>query len=191
MAKEVEAMRLREGAEGFRKGFNQLRQAAPCRMTQGGLEFCKSHFDGVEIRAVGGQIQDVATRSGNSLLNAFDLVAGQVVTDDDIADSQFGAKDLLDVCEKGIPIHGSIQKHGSTDTIASQGGNEGSRLPMTMRNLGKTAFPSKAAAIKTAHFGVEPCLINKDQATDIPVLAALLPGLPRRDNVGSILLGGA
>jgi hypothetical protein len=160
-------------------------------VAKGGFEFGKSHLDGVEIRAVRGQIQDAGSHGGDRLLNTCDFMAGQVIADHDIAACELGAEDLLDIGQESAPIHRAVQKQRSADAVAAQSGNKSCCLPMTVRDLGKTPLTAKAAAIKPAHLGVEPGLIKEDEAPDVPVLAALLPGLPRGRNVGPILLGGA
>jgi len=54
-------------------------------LTQQGLELGEGHFNGVEVRAVCGEIKKLGPAGGNGLLYAADLVGAEVVANNQIA----------------------------------------------------------------------------------------------------------
>src|SRR3954451_23946785 len=88
------------------------------------LEFGEGLLDGIEIGAVGWQVEQPGLPAFDGLLNAGDLVAGQIVHDDNVARAQGWGEDLLDVGAEGGAVHGVIQHVGRGDAGGPQAGYE-------------------------------------------------------------------
>ena len=70
-----------------------LEKLVPCSrggLTQQGLELGEGHFNGVEVRAVCGEVKKLGSVSGNGRLHTAYLVGGEVVADNQVAWPQFG-----------------------------------------------------------------------------------------------------
>lgn len=62
---------------------------------------------------------------------------------------------------------------------------------MAVRYGGDTALADWRPPVKPGHLGIEPGLVDEDQAARIPMRLLLSPGEAGGLNVGPILLGGA
>jgi hypothetical protein len=60
---------------------------------------------------------------------------------------------------------------------------------MTVRDCGAAALTAFGAAVKPRHFGGGAGLVDKDQLLGIKLRREFAPNLPRRRNIGPILLG--
>jgi hypothetical protein len=59
------------------------------------LELGKGHFDGVEVRAIGGQVAHARAFGGDQPGDGGSLVDAKIVEDDDIAGLEFGQRTCL------------------------------------------------------------------------------------------------
>ena len=64
------------------------------------------------------------------------LVAAEVVEDDDVAFGEGRPENLLDLEGEELAVDRAVDDPGCVDAIASQGGDEGERLPMAVRHAG-------------------------------------------------------
>ena len=96
-----------------------------------GLEFGEGLLDRIEIGRVRRQIEQVGVCRHYGLANAGDLVAGQVVHDDDIAGLEAGGEDLLGIGLESGAVHRSVQHHGGAQAAQAQASDEGGGLPMS------------------------------------------------------------
>lgn len=101
-----------------------------------GLEFGKGLLDGVEVRAVGREIAHARTCCFDRGLNAGAFVRAEIVHDDDVAGSQVGHKDTIDIGLEAAAIDRTIQHHGRHNTGQSQPGDECRCFPVSMRHGG-------------------------------------------------------
>ena len=160
-------------------------------LSEDGLEFGEGHFDGIEIRAVSREIKKLGSPCFNGVPDPGHLMGGEIVTDHHVALLEFGSEHLLHILYEGVPIHGSIQEHRCCNTIVTQRCNECGTLPMTMRDASPATLSTGRTPIQSAHLGIEPRLIQKDQASYIPVDLSALPPRPGFLNVRSLLFGSA
>lgn len=152
------------------------------------LELGEDLLDGIEIGTVGRQIEEMRTLRFYGLANAFDLVGGQVVHDDDIARLENGRQELLGPGLECLAIHWTVKRHGGCDAIMAQGGQKGCGAPVAMRGLGQEPLADRAAATAAHHVGGEAGLVDEVEPRDIKSRLFLLPGFPRRFDVWPVLL---
>jgi len=160
-------------------------------LTQVGLKFGEGHFNGVEIGAVGRKVKQGGPGGLDGELDAFDLVGGEVVADDQVAREQFRAQHFVQVSQEGRAIHGAIEQPRGGEAIVAQRGDEGGTLPVPMRHGGQAALAALASPVKAGHLGIKPGLVQEDQPANIPGRLLLAPNLAGRLKLRPILLGGA
>lgn len=127
-----------------------------------GLELGEHHLDGVEIRAVGRQEQEMGSGLADGLAGIGSLMASQIIEDDDVTRRQGGDEDLLDPGSEGGAIDRAVQHEGRHDPVVAQPGQEGERLPMAVWHLGKIGLTARAPAARAGHVGFYPRLIDED-----------------------------
>jgi hypothetical protein len=150
-----------------------------------------SHFDGVQIGAVGWQVEDVRPPLGNGLADACNLVGREVVKHHDIAAFQGGREDMADIGTKGGSIHRAIEHPARCHAGQAQTCNERRRLPMAKWRAVAAAFAHRSPAIEPGHLRVDTCLIQKNQALRSNERLRRPPQLAPCRDVGPILFAGA
>ena len=84
MTEEAGAVVGTERTESRNQWRLEIIEGAGRRLTQRGLEFGKSQFDGIEIGAGWRQIPDAGSPGRNQLGNVLDFVGGEVIEDDGV-----------------------------------------------------------------------------------------------------------
>jgi len=94
------------------------------------LELGEELLDRVEVGAVGRQEEEMGADRPDGAAGGLSLVACEVVEDDDVAFGEGRPENLLDVEGEELAVDRAVDDPGCVDAIASQGGDEGERLPM-------------------------------------------------------------
>ena len=118
------------------------------------------------------------------------LVTAEIVEDDDVARAQRGNEHSVDVDQESLAIDRSVDDERRIDTIVSQGGEEGQRLPMTVWDVGTKAPAAWSPAPQRGHVGLDPRLVDEQQAFAIDAGLVGPPPRPLTGDVGTSLLGG-
>ena len=141
-------------ALGWREARDTLAQQRPegldrptARGAHEGFEFGETQFDRIEIRTVRGQIPQRRAGGGDQLLDAVDVMRGEVVGDDDVAWCERRDEDLLDVGEKTVAVHGAIDDARRGQPRDAQARDKRARLPARQRRMIADAIAARAAAI--------------------------------------------
>lgn len=116
------------------------------------------------------------------------LVAVEIIHDDDVARSQGGHENLFDIGLKAQAVDRAIKNTGCSQTVGTKGRNEGERLPVAMRQFGGKALTLPAPAPEPGHVGLDPGLIDADEARDVDARQILLPPVPSARDVRPQLL---
>ena len=98
------------------------------------LSLAKTCSHGIEIGAVGRQVERGCADRLNGLVYAGDLVGGEVVHDDDVARGQGRDQGLLDPGKEACAVDRAIENAGRGDPVVTPGGNERGCLPVAMGN---------------------------------------------------------
>ena len=155
------------------------------------LELGEGHLNGVQIRAIGRQIEDLRAPLGDGFADPCNLMRREIVEHHDIAALQGGREYMADICTKGDAIHRAVEHPWRCQAGQAQACNEGHCLPMAERRAVVAAFAHWCPAIEPGHLRVDACLIQKDQALRIDERLRGPPQLAPCRYVGSILLAGA
>jgi hypothetical protein len=154
------------------------------------LELGEDLFDRIEIGAVGWQEQEARASGSDGGPDGGLLVAGEVVHDDDIVSGKRRAQLLLDPLGEACAIDRLIEDERSVDPVATQGGDEGHRLPVAVRDLGMKTLAFWCPATQRSHVGLGPGLVDKNEARWIRPTLIPLPLLAPSCDPGPELFGG-
>jgi len=97
------------------------------------------------------QIEDFGARGLYGLADAIDLVARQIIHDDNVAVPQGWAEDLLDIGGEALTIDRPFDHQGSGQAVHAQGGDEGGDLPMAVGHIIDQPLATPAATIAARH----------------------------------------
>ena len=145
---------------------------------------------GLKSGEYGGRKTRLAPLASMAARAAITLWAGKVVHDDDVARAERWGQARLHPGHKNDAIHGLIDDHGRVDAVAAQCGDEGSRLPMSMRHGGDEPLAPARATAAPRHLGGSASLVNKHQPARVEHRLAVLPVDAGGGYVLAFLLGG-
>ena len=152
------------------------------------LELGEDLLDGVEVWRVFGQEEELCAGLTNELAHSQALMTTQVVHHDDVAGSQGGDQNILDIGSKGLAIDGAIEKPRRVDPIMAQSGQKGRRCPVTVWHLGDQPDAARAPAPQWRHVGLGPGFIDENQTCRINSILVLDPLRPPPRHVATIAL---
>ena len=179
-----------EGLEGVANSGPQASDRAGRDSPQAGFEFGKDLLNGIEVGAVGGQIEHARPDSLNRLPDAGDFMTGQIVHDDAVARLQGGRQNLFDIGHKARAIDRPIQDRRSGEVVGAQDGNEGGRFPVSVGDFSDEARPAPTPAIAAGQIRPHGRLIQEDQVVPIEGGRLGVPALAGRSDIRPILFCG-
>jgi hypothetical protein len=106
------------------------------------------------------------------------FVSGQVVEDDDVAGLQCRGELCLDVKVEHLAVHRTVDDPGGAQAIATQGGDERLRSPMTERRPRRQPLVAPSPAAPPRHFRGRRRFIDEDEAMRLLAHARLSAGAP-------------
>jgi hypothetical protein len=190
MSEEVAALGWAVELENVGAGVPEPVACPLARFSQQRLELGKGLFDGIEVGAVGRQVEHLSLAVFDRFPDAGDLVAGPIVQDDDIARAQGWGEDLLDVAAEDVAVQGAIQHVGCRDAGGPQAGHEGGGFPVTVGHRGEPAQTAGTPAKPARHVGGRRGLVEKHQALWGECRLAADEGAARGGHIRTLLLGG-
>jgi len=126
----------------------------------------------------------------DGLLNAGDLVSGQIVHDDEVTRPQGRRQHLFDPGKEAFSVHRPVEKHWRDKAVERETADKGYGFPMSVRDCGPTAFALRRPAPQTGHLRRKAAFVDEDQAFGIKIGLAFEPGLAGRLYIGAFLLTG-
>ena len=103
---------------------------------------------------------------------------------------EFGSKDLAHISAERVAIHRAVEDNRRREAAEPQPSREGRRLPMAVRNRGKTALSFWSPPIEACHLGGGVRFVDEDQPFRIKVELPLEPCFASSLHVAALLLGG-
>jgi len=97
-------------------------------------------LDGVEVWAVRRQEQQPCAAAANGGTDCIASVTSEIIHDDYVAGLESRNQELLDIELEGFAIDRPIEHTRRNDPVMAQGGKEGHRLPVAMRDAGGKPF---------------------------------------------------
>ena len=98
-------------------------------------------------------------------------------------------KHLLDIGCEQLAIDWTVDHPGRLDAVVPQGGDEGQRLLVALRHTRIKTLPAQASAAQRCHIGLDPGLIDEDQAPGVNLVLMGLPAGALERDVAAGLLG--
>ena len=190
MADVIGTLRRREGTESGPHGRPQARHRAWGDSAQAGFEFGKDLLNGIEVGAVGGQVEQMRADGGNRAAHAPDFMTGQIVHNDAVARLERGGENLFDIGDEAWAIDRAVEDGGGGELVRPQGGNDGRGLPVAVGDFRDEAGATATAAIAPGHLRLERGLVQEDEPVPIEVGGLGTPALPGRPDIRSVLFGG-
>ena len=155
------------------------------------FEFGKGQFDGIEVRAVRGQVAKRDALGLEQRRNALNFVGGQIVQNQCVSRLQAGQEHLLEIDQEDLGVDRAIDQKRGGDLFLTQRRQKGGTLPMTMGYRAHASFTAGTATIPAGQLGIEAGFVNKDQTRCVPSRLLAPPKGACAFNVGPVLLGGA
>src|ERR1700752_2748495 len=168
-----------EGRDGSRSHF-----AHEC------FEFAVRHLYWIEVWRVLRQVAKRRPRFLNRLSNTGNQVNPAVIHDDDVIAPERENQALLDIGEKHLTVHGTLDHHWRGHFIGAQGGHEGDCLPRSERNGADHPDAPWCSPPEPHHVGADRRLIDKHQPGGIKHALLSNPTSSRLRHIRSLPFGG-
>ena len=152
------------------------------------LSFANNHLDGIKVRTIGRQEEEVRSGIADRVAGGLAFVASQIVQNDDVTSFQGWNQALLHPRGECTAVDGAIEHKGGDDAVAAQTGQKGQRLPVTMRNLCNQRLSTLAPAAGARHVGFDPGFVNEDKPIRIKSMLMGLPACPEPGHLRPVLL---
>lgn len=170
-----------------------IEQSGDCRFESGygsngslaeqAFEFGEGLFDGIQIGAVGWQVDDLCAHGFDRFANAGNLVGREVVENQDVPLPERGRELLLHIGQEDGAVHWSINDERSGESAGPQARHKRRCFPMTMRHVIDQPLTTPGAAEAASHLGVGACFVEKHQP---PVVEPGPPEIPTDSTVNDV-----
>lgn len=171
----VGALLVGELIEEFADGFPGLLDRTCRRLPKHSFQLGKGLLDGIEVRAVGREEEQVRACGPDRAPHVWALVAAQIVHHDDITASERRDQEPPHIGQEAAPIDRSVEHAWRGDRVTAQRSNERQRLPVSMRHLVDQAIPHSAATVRPGHVGLDPGLVDEDQPPRVKLVLVRPP----------------
>ena len=158
---------------------------------QAALQLGPGQLDRVQVWRVGWQVSMGETGASECCPDCRGAVRGEVVHGDDRFGTAAQGRDqhLLDEGQKYGGAGGGSDGHDCDHAVAGNGAEDGQPPPMPAWDAADGALPLRRPGMAAGQTGVEPTLIEEDEAVGVDLTHDLVPpGSPGGDDVGPLLL---
>ena len=176
--------------EGLAEGVPEVIDGAESLASEGGFDLREGLFDGVEVGAVGRQVEGVGVAGGEERSDAGELMGAEVVHDDEVAGPEGGQQNLTEVGFEVGPGEGAVDNHRGAEAGEAEAAEEGGRFPVTVRDGIDHPLADRSPAIEAGHRRRAEGLVEEDEATRVDPRLDDLPFRPFEDDVRPVAFGG-
>ena len=106
-------------------------------------------------------------------------MAAEVVHDDDVARLKLRNENLLNISAEAFAVDRAVEQARCGKAVAAQGAEESQRPPVAVGREAAQPFAFWPPSVQWGHVGLNPGLVDKDQASGIEL------GLPRAPALAS------
>src|SRR5439155_16061030 len=138
----------------------------------------KDLLNWIKVGAVGRQDEQMRALGADGVAGQLSLVTAEVVENDDLALCKSGRQLLLDIKREKLAIDGAIDDPGRADPIVAERRDERHGLPMTERRGCGETLTAWPPAAQRCHVGLDPRLVDEDQAGNINPALVGFPACP-------------
>lgn len=154
------------------------------------LDLSECLFDGVQVWAVWGQVEELGANGTDGLPDGWPLVAAEVIHHDDISSAESGHEDAFDVDLECIPIHRAVDDPRRIDAIVAQGGDKSAGVPMSERGRPRQTFSFGRPSPQGRHVRLRPRLVDENEPGRVDLALVPLPSHPTPGDIGSFAFIG-
>ena len=190
MADIVGTFRRGDGGEGRPDRRPQAGHRTRGDGPQAGFACGKDLFDGIEVRAVGRQIEQLRPAGFNRPADPAHFMTGQIVQDDRVARAERGGEHLFNRGDEARAIDWAVEDGGGGELVGPQGGNEGGRLPVAVGDLRHEAGAAATPPIAARQLRLQCGLVEEDEAGAVELRRLGAPVRPGRPDIRPLLFGG-
>ena len=115
-------------------------------------------------------------------------MAAEIVDHDDVAWLERRDQHLPDLSAEQRPIDRAIDHTWRGDGVVAQRGEERQRAPAPVWRIGAQPLPPWAPTTQRCHVGLDPGLIDEDEAGRIKLLLHIQPATAAASDIGAQLL---
>jgi len=151
------------------------------------LDLGEGLLDRIEVGRVRRQIPEPGARGFEDSAERGRLVAAEIVHNDDVAGLQRRQQDLLDIGTEAFPVDRPVEQAGSSKAIVTQRAEEGHGAPATVRCEGPQTLALWRPSAQRSHVGLNPGLVDEDEAPWIEASLPRSPAPPSAQDVGASL----
>ncbi len=156
-----------EAGEQVAEGIPKSGDGSGSALSQERFELGEGLLDGIEIGAIGRQVDEHRAAGLDRLSHAGDFVAREIVHNHDVTRGQRRSEDLFHIGEEHDAVDGAVNYQRGSKAGGSQSRNEGRSLPVAMRDRRDHTLPTWSTSIATSHIGCCPGLVDEDQALGV------------------------
>ena len=152
--------------ELFEDGFERFADGVErswCHPSKQGFDFGEHQLDGVKVRAVGREIEQLHPCAFEALADARDFMSWQIVDDDDAARFHLRDEAFFQPLLEDHAGHGTRQQLRGEDGIVGQAGQECRCHPVTMRRFADKFLALLAPTVRPRHCRVGAGFVDEHQ----------------------------
>ena len=150
------------------------------------LSLAKTCSMGLRSGRVFGQEEELGAGRADKFAHGFALMTAEIVHDNNVASAKRRHQDPCHIGAKALAIDRPLKKPRRIDPIEAERGQEGRRVPATMRDLGDAALAARRPSAQWSHVGLGPGLVDEDKALRRDAILILCPLRPPPRHVGTI-----
>jgi hypothetical protein len=152
------------------------------------LDLGEGLLDRIEVWRVWRQIPESCASGFDQAAQGSRLVAAEIVHDDDVARLKLRNEDLLNIGAEAFAVDGTVEQARRGEAVAAQRAEERQRAPVAMWREAAHPLAFWPPSAQWGHVGLDPGLVNKDQAPGIELGLPCAPALASTRDVGACSL---
>ena len=145
-------------------------------------------LDRIEVGRVRRQEPELGALGSDCGAHRLGAVAAQIVEDDDVALAQRGREELFDIGPEERAVDGAVDDARFGQRLEPQRRKERQRAPAAVGGESEQSLALGAPAPDRGHVGLDPGLVDENQAAGIETLRQPPPALPSPRDVRPMLL---
>lgn len=124
----------------------------------------------------------------NRLAHRFGFVAAEIVEDDDIAGTQSGSQELLDIAAENLSVDRAVDDTGLRQGIDAQCSQESECAPAPVWCKTLQTFAARCPAAQRRHVRLDPGLVDKDKTFRGDMALNAFPTSTPNNDITTVLL---
>jgi hypothetical protein len=190
MGKPIPGILGGDAPQSASDGFDKCGLGPRLGAAQGGFELAPHLFNGIELRRVGWQEEDLGSGASDQRESRFAFMRAEVVHDDHIALAQGWAQNTAHIRPENLSIGGPFNGHTGGGAVQAHRADHGGGLPAAVGGFAMHALSARSAPAQPGQVGLGARFVEKDQPGGIEAALAPPPRPAGPRDVGAVLLAG-